>query len=173
LRKTVLRYRGCLAALPDSSRRVLELRSGIGPGRPRSRARVATMLELPARRVGRLERSGLRRVRAFARDGGGCTGSTGSIGSSDLAYAVLNGSTDGWQGLLTAASRLDDSAGHGGGDGGGEAGSGSDRVAVKGVTATMRPAIQGPGSDGLSLTLPLLVLAGVVLGWLALTRIRW
>jgi hypothetical protein len=130
------------------------------------------MLELPARRVGRLERSGVRRMRAFARDGGGCTGSTGN---SDLAYAVWNGSSDGWQSLLTAATRLDDSSGHGGGGGGGggAAGSGPDGVVVKGVTATMRPAIHDSGSEGLSLTVPLLVLLGVILGWLALTRIRW
>jgi hypothetical protein len=73
LRRTVTRLRACLDGLPSLERRVLVLRSGLGPRRPaRSRARVARAMDLSARRVGRLERRGLRRLRGLAR--GGCSG---------------------------------------------------------------------------------------------------
>ena len=41
LRRSVSRLRACLDGLPTLERRVLVLRSGLGPRRPRSRARVA------------------------------------------------------------------------------------------------------------------------------------
>ena len=66
------RLRACLDGLPTLERRVLVLRAGLGPGRPRARARVARVLDLSAARVRRLERRGLRRLRGLAR--GGCGG---------------------------------------------------------------------------------------------------
>ena len=73
LRSTVARLRTCLDGLPALERRVLVLRSGLGPRHPRSRARVGRALELSDRRVARLERRGLRRLRGLAR-GGRCGG---------------------------------------------------------------------------------------------------
>ena len=74
LRRTVTRLRGCLDGLGAAERRVLVLRSGLGPRPARSRARVARALGVSARRVARLERRGLRRLRGLARDG--CGGAT-------------------------------------------------------------------------------------------------
>jgi hypothetical protein len=62
LRRTVLRLRGCLGALPADERRVLELRAGIGAAQPRPRRTVARITGFGETRVGRLERAGLRRL---------------------------------------------------------------------------------------------------------------
>jgi sigma-70-like protein len=68
--RTVLRLRGCLGVLPAGERRVLELRAGVGVGRPRSRRTVARITGIARTRVARLERAGLRRL------GAGCTGAS-------------------------------------------------------------------------------------------------
>jgi hypothetical protein len=83
LRRVVGRLRGCLDGLPVLERRVLVLRAGVGPGGPRSRARVARGTNLSTRRVARLERRGLRRLRDLAR--GGC----GMSASSDDPVAIV------------------------------------------------------------------------------------
>jgi hypothetical protein len=70
LRRTVRRHWACLDALPSLERRVLVLRSGLGPPRARTRAPVARALHLSTRQMGRVERRGLRRLRGLAR--GGC-----------------------------------------------------------------------------------------------------
>jgi hypothetical protein len=69
LRRTVLRFHGCLARVPRSERRVLSLRAGVGRLRPHTRTEVARITHLPRARVVKLERRGLRRLRALNRAG--------------------------------------------------------------------------------------------------------
>ena len=77
LRRTVTRLRACLDGLPTLERRVLVLRAGLGPGRPRARARVARVLDLSGARVRRARatrtpataRARPRRVRRWAAPG--------------------------------------------------------------------------------------------------------
>jgi hypothetical protein len=60
----VLARRSCLDELSRPQRRVLELRAGVGAAAPRSRRAVAKRLRITVRRVTRLERTGLRALRA-------------------------------------------------------------------------------------------------------------
>jgi hypothetical protein len=69
LRRIVTRLSGCLDAIGPSRRRVLVLRSGLGPRRPQTRAGVADRLDTTIRRVARTERRGLRELRYAARVG--------------------------------------------------------------------------------------------------------
>jgi hypothetical protein len=69
LRRTVLRFHGCLSRVPRSERRVLSLRAGVGRLRPHTRSEVARITHLRRARVIRLERGGLRRLRALNRAG--------------------------------------------------------------------------------------------------------
>jgi hypothetical protein len=71
LRGTVRRLAGCLDGLRQRQRRVLVLRTGLGPRAPMSRARVGVRLDLPVARVARIERRGVRRLRALGEDGCG------------------------------------------------------------------------------------------------------
>ena len=73
LRRTVLRFRGCLSRVPRSERRVLSLRAGVGRLRPHTRSEVARITHLKRARVIALERHGLRRLEALDR-AGGCQG---------------------------------------------------------------------------------------------------
>ena len=73
LRTSVALLDSCLDGGPALEHRVLELRSGLGPRRPCSRAGVGRALDLSPRRGGRLERRGLRRLRGLGR-GGPCGG---------------------------------------------------------------------------------------------------
>jgi hypothetical protein len=131
LRAAVRPLEGCLGVLPRLERRVLVLRVGVGDRAPRSRARVARTLDLPASRVARLERRGVRRLRALARTGG-CGGSAvpGAVGGGSgpaaaappetgvraLALAALGGGpadallagpTDGLQKTAKAPDRVE------------------------------------------------------------------
>jgi hypothetical protein len=69
LRRTVLRFHGCLSRVPRSERRVLSLRAGVGRLRPHTRSEVARITHLPRARVIKLERRGLSRLRALNRAG--------------------------------------------------------------------------------------------------------
>jgi hypothetical protein len=69
LRRTVLRFHGCLSRVPRSERRVLSLRAGVGRLRPHTRSEVARITHLRRARVIKLERRGLRRLRALNRAG--------------------------------------------------------------------------------------------------------
>jgi hypothetical protein len=91
LRRAVARLQGCLARVPRAERRVLVLRAGIGIARTRSRAEVARMTGLQRARVARLERRGLRQLRALGR-AGACAVSSGGAESA-FAGAPLAGST--------------------------------------------------------------------------------
>ena len=69
LRRTVLRFHGCLSRVPRSERRVLSLRAGVGRLRPHTRSEVARITHLRRARVITLERRGLSRLRALNRAG--------------------------------------------------------------------------------------------------------
>jgi hypothetical protein len=58
--RIVERFDGCLEALPRRQRTTLILRYGIGPVRARSGKQAARLLDLSRRKVGLLERRGLR-----------------------------------------------------------------------------------------------------------------
>jgi hypothetical protein len=83
LRQAVVRLQGCLARVPRAERRVLVLRAGIGTARMRTRAEVARITGLRRARVARLERRGLRDLRALGR-AGACAISSGG---SETAFA--------------------------------------------------------------------------------------
>jgi hypothetical protein len=129
LRQVVGRLRGCLDGLPVLERRVLILRAGVGPGDPRSRARVARATDLSTRRVARLERRGLRRLRGLAR--GGC----GMSARSDDPVAIVRVSApivSGFSRALVAAAAFGER--------------GTDRIEVKGEQQSSKP------SDGAGTT---------------------
>jgi DNA-binding CsgD family transcriptional regulator len=84
LRRAVLRLRGCLGRMPRAERRVLLLRAGDGTTRTRSRSEVARMTGLSPARVTKLERRGLRRLRALGRQGA-CAPASGT------AFVVITG----------------------------------------------------------------------------------
>jgi hypothetical protein len=129
LRQVVGRLRGCLDGLPVLERRVLILRAGVGPGDPRSRARVARATDLSTRRVARLERRGLRRLRGLAR--GGC----GMSARSDDPVAIVRVSAPivpGFARALVAAAAFGER--------------GTDRIEVKGEQQSSKP------SDGAGTT---------------------
>jgi hypothetical protein len=90
LRRAVVRLQGCLGQLPHLERRVLVLRAGVGIGHPRSRARVARITGLRRARVARLERRGLRQLRALGR-AGACPVSTGAAQTTTIAAPAVGG----------------------------------------------------------------------------------
>jgi hypothetical protein len=92
LRRKVVMLRGCLGGLERTERRVLVLRAGLGQRRPRARARVAGILDVPARRVARIERRALRHLKTLGQQDcgattGGAAASTGDDGATDFALA--------------------------------------------------------------------------------------
>jgi len=122
LRRMVGRLRGCLDGLPVLERRVLILRVGVGPGGPRSRARVARATGLSTRRVARLETRGLRRLRGLAR--GGCGMSARSADPVALVR-VSAPVVPGFARALAAAAAF--------------GGRGADRVEVEGEQQSSKP----------------------------------
>jgi Sigma-70, region 4 len=92
LRRNVVMLRGCLGGLARTERRVLVLRAGLGQRRPRARARVAGILDVPARRVARIERRALRHLKTLGEQDcgatrGGASASAGNDGATDFALA--------------------------------------------------------------------------------------
>lgn len=175
LRTVVLRRRGCLAALPEGSLRVLVLRAGIGLKQLRSRERVAAILDLSVHRVGRLERLGMRRLRQLAGHGCSPASGRGTVATPQselrvLATALLKRSPALHRATATPRGS-DDRASEqrSSGDDDPE----SDAGAVKGETATVRAPSTGDVEDGFALPWPVLALFGLVAAWLGLTRIRW
>jgi hypothetical protein len=59
LKATVARFGGCLSALPDTQRRVLELRTGFGPTKALSRRAAAARLHIAGARLVALEKQAL------------------------------------------------------------------------------------------------------------------
>jgi hypothetical protein len=87
LRRDVLRFKGCLARVPRSERRVLTLRAGVGRARPHTRTEVARITQQKRKRVVALERRGLRRLRAL--NGAGLCGA--AAGTTTVALAPGTG----------------------------------------------------------------------------------
>ncbi|HTE63743.1 MAG TPA: hypothetical protein VK631_25520, partial [Solirubrobacteraceae bacterium] len=98
LRRTVERLSGCLDTLGTMQRRVLVLRAGVGPGDPQTRRAVAQRLDTTVRRVGRVERRGLRALHGAA--GAGRCGTSaplaaGGTGAPPTLAADTSPSSDG------------------------------------------------------------------------------
>jgi hypothetical protein len=128
LRAIVHRLAGCLDDVRLAPRRVLVLRSGYGPFTPLSRAQVADRLDLATPQVKRLERRGLRRLRAL-REGGGC-------GAAPSSIALSEWTGDGAGSAATPGAGADASGGSGSASGDG----GSDSVADTVTTGLSAPA---------------------------------
>ena len=168
MRKTVRRNAGCLDALPMREVRVLVLRAGIGPGPALTRERTGDRLDIATRRVVRIERRGLRHLRAAASDG--CGGMAGA-GSSEVVATVLAayGGSDG-SGTAVADSGAATGSSPGGSD--------EPRSGVKGefesgngngaATARSTPAITVPPLGRVEGTTAWLSIAAVLLGLLML-----
>ncbi len=170
LRRTVTRLRGCLDGLPTAERRVLVLRTGLGPRPARSRARVARVLDVSAGRVARLERRGLRRLRGLARDG--CGGATApapaTTGYAPPALAAL--ATAGPQ---EEPDRVEVRGTQESGSGEREPSSGDEQPAPAPPAAPPPAALIRRGSEGSTdLTLPLLAVAALLGIALAVRAVR-
>src|SRR4051794_41637444 len=68
--------RGCLDTLSATNRKLVVLRSGIGPADPQSGAQVAAALNVPAASVGRRQWAAVRDMRS-AEKAGSCSGAGG------------------------------------------------------------------------------------------------
>jgi hypothetical protein len=90
-----MRLQGCLGRVPRAERRVLVLRAGIGIARTRSRAQVARITGLRRTSVARLERRGLRRLRALAR-----TGACAALAPAAISALPVSGPPPGGGGLV-------------------------------------------------------------------------
>jgi hypothetical protein len=82
-----LRFSSCVGALPRPEQRVLTLRAGLGSERPHTRRGAAQILRVSPRRVGRLERRGVRRMRALVR-AGRCS-DAGGIAAGDIGGGAI------------------------------------------------------------------------------------
>jgi hypothetical protein len=152
LRRTVLRFSSCLDDVSSLQRRVLKLRAGVGAGPARSRRRVARRLDLRPRRVMRLERTGLRKVRALVR-GGSCGADEGGAGVPGGGAAGSAGDGDGAP-FAASAGGASGSAGTGGASAGsgssaaGGSGSGGESGGVRGESDTRPPELFSNGGVG-------------------------
>jgi hypothetical protein len=94
LRRRVTRFTACLDDLSSSQERVLVLRAGVGSADPHSRQSVARILDVPVRRVVRIERRGLRTARSLSQ-AGACGGGGGTTSSSSVEpQYMVPGDTD-------------------------------------------------------------------------------
>lgn len=85
LRRSMPALGGCLGFATPFQRRVLILRSGLGPGPPLTRRATARRLERSSRSVARAEHAGLRRLRS-ARRTSGC--GSGALAGARVGYAI-------------------------------------------------------------------------------------
>ena len=171
----VRRYAGCLGILPRRERRVLELRAGVGPRRPASRARVSRRLDLSVRRVARIERRALRTLERDARDG--CTLAPGAefavdetaiwaAGDGAVLAAAGSRGTAGTAGTV-ATGGADAPAGGSGGERSPRArprAGTEDQGGVAGITAVSPPPPSAtPAGTDVTIPVLLVVLAGMAL----------
>jgi Sigma-70, region 4 len=87
----VVQLQGCLGRVPRLERRVLVLRAGVGIAHTRSRAQVARITGIRRARVARLERRGLRKLRALGRAGACPVVSTGAEQTTTIAAPAVGG----------------------------------------------------------------------------------
>jgi hypothetical protein len=147
-------------------RRVLVLRSGLGPAARHSRASVAALLDLSVRRVARIERRGIRRLRRLDR-------TTGCVASAAPGVKTILASTG-----LAATFASAPAAARGGSarEGSPAASPPSDGGGVLGAAAGRTPStavvpIAVPESADLNLVVIVLALvAAVVAGGVAVRR---
>ena len=159
---SVQRLGGCLDNLSSAQRRVLELRTGVGEGSPRTREGVARVLDIPVIRVRRIERRGLRRARRLDR-AGACGAAVAAGGAPIISTSSLAGTSGGG-----GTAPGDESLGGGtpGRDGGGSPPADGDAGDVRGESVTQPPpSLGGPRdqSEGTSLwvAVGLMLLAGL------------
>jgi hypothetical protein len=164
----------CLTGLPETSRKVLSLRAGLGTARPRSRRDVAGMTGFSLRRVGRVEAGALRRLKRLARTSG-CAAAV----TTD-AFAATTGDAAGGAGLagpgLTRSNVLaqDGSAARAPGIGvlSERESSAADGDADPAGGSGLGPSLPGvgpvPGGE-----VPVAVLIGIALGGAALTALLY
>jgi hypothetical protein len=182
LRRAVQRLDGCLPSLRPRLRRVLVLRAGIGSERPHSRAGVARVLDIPVRRVGRLERRGLRTLRRAGRttgcaDAGAAPAGTGSAAGTGGDTRFVSG---GGAGPGTAGEAAAGGPGHWGAEGArgpSAGGPGSSTLSpgsgeVLGTSAERPPgaAAAAAGRDVAPLLLALILGLAVTAGAMAIRR---
>jgi hypothetical protein len=181
LRRLVLDLPACVQRLNTLQRRVLVLRAGVGAGAPRSRRSVARRLDLSVRRVTRVERSGMRRLRALRRSDS-CASMPAS--PAELTSATLPAGTVVTAGLArrsgggsggsgSSGSGASDSGASGGGGSGGSADSGGGRQGIGGDFATSPPIDGGsPGDVAAWIPIVLAALAALSAGYLAVGGVR-
>ena len=104
-----MRLSGCLGTVSAPRRQVLVLRAGVGPARPLSRRAVADRLDVPAKRVARAERRGVRELRAAAR-AGACSAAPEAPAAAPAAGGSGGGSPGGTT-LVSAEPIADDGRG--------------------------------------------------------------
>jgi hypothetical protein len=101
VRTVVRRFSGCLGALGDRTEQVLRMRAGFGPSEALTRGQVARRLDLPAQRVSRVERRGVRRLRAL-----GLAGACGDGAAAPATGADEGAITTAGGGEATPAASL-------------------------------------------------------------------
>jgi hypothetical protein len=149
---------------------VLVLRAGLGAGPPRTRRGVARALDIRVVRVRRLERSGLRHVRAIARtDGCGGTVTGTSLVSATGVAADTGGAAGAATGSGSEAAPGAGSSSEGGGDSANGGGATGDRGDVRGESESSLPIttyIPNPADGGVELALAIvLVLLAAAAGF--------
>jgi Sigma-70, region 4 len=165
LRRTVRRLGTCLDDLPTLERRVLELRTGLGPGRARNREGVARALDLSTRRVTRLERRGVRRLRAACGTPSPPTASSAPSTATPVAAgpgffrAVFRAAA-----MVQGDDRVEVKAEHesSADTGGGERASGTGAAELAPAAAAEPPVAALSRDGGSNLAIPLLVLIALV-----------
>lgn len=143
LRRSVLRFQGCLSQIPRSERRVLTLRAGVGSSRAHSRTEVARITHLRRARVITLERRGLRRLHTLGRTGT-CEDAQTASAAAPVATAATppTGSAPDGRGAVPAEHQVSDS----------KAAGAQAHHKPTAELAISRPAI-APGTSGFDLTL--------------------
>jgi hypothetical protein len=147
---------------------VLTLRAGIGAAPPRSRGSVARRLDISVRRVARLERTGLRRLRALSGNGS-CAPAGGTVASGTTAPSTLTAAIAPIDGERSGGGRGNDDSRKaestpGGGVSTDDEPSGG---GVAGVSGTNRPA-----EDAINITIPLILLVLLAAAILVTRRLR-
>jgi hypothetical protein len=165
----VRRLAGCLGRLSRGQRAVLVRRAGVGPLRPRSRYVVAHRLDMRPSRVARLERSGMRRLRAASQNG--CGGEAAAV--APAGAPAFPGSPSPPAGADGAGASRDDASTS---EAVARGDAGAERAGVKGEFESSndesRPATITPPDErevGADLSYLLLLLGAFVIGY-ALTR---
>ena len=143
LRRSVLRFQGCLSQVPRSERRVLTLRAGVGSSRAHSRTEVARITHLRRARVITLERRGLRRLHTLGRTDT-CEDAQTASAAAPVATAATppTGSAPDGRGAVPAEHQVSDS----------KAAGAQAHHKPTAELAISRPAI-APGTSGFDLTL--------------------